>query len=72
MIIRIEDLKNISQTILAAVDSNELSVLTETLELKVDNNILYMNVTNREYYASVKLNMKNEENFHATVNANLQ
>ena len=71
MIIRIEDLKNVSQTILAAVDSNELSIITETLELKVENNILYMNVTNREYYAQVKLNMNNEEEFHATVNANL-
>ena len=71
MIIRIEDLKNVSQTILTAVDSNELSIITETLELKIENNILYMNVTNREYYAQVKLNMNNEEEFHATVNANL-
>lgn len=71
LILRIEDLKNISQTILAAVDSNELSIITETLELKIENNILYMNVTNREYYAQVKLKMKSEEQFHATVNANL-
>ena len=71
MIIRIEDLKSISQTILTAVDSNELSIITETLELLVKNNILYMNVTNREYYAQVKLKMENEEEFHATVHANL-
>lgn len=71
MIVRIEDLKNISQTILAAVDSNELSVLTETLELKVTDNILYMNVTNREYYAQVKLDIDQEKDFYATVNANL-
>lgn len=71
MIIRIEDLKDVCQTILTAVDSNELSIITETLELKVENNILYMNVTNREYYAQVKLKMENEEDFHATVNANL-
>lgn len=71
LILRIEDLKNVSQTILTAVDSNELSIITETLELKVENNILYMNVTNREYYAQVKLNMNNEDEFHATVNANL-
>lgn len=72
MIIRIEDLKDISQIILSAVDNSELSVLTETLELKVENNILYMNVTNREYYAQVKLVMSDEEeDFHATVNANL-
>lgn len=71
MIIRIEDLKSISQTILTAVDSNELSIITETLELLVKDNTLYMNVTNREYYAQVKLKMENEEEFHATVNANL-
>ena len=71
MIVRIEDLKSISQTILTAVDSNELSVITETLELKVSNNILYMNVTNREYYAQVRLHVDNEEEFQATVNANL-
>ena len=51
LIIRIEDLKSIAQTILTAVDSNELSVITETLELRVCDNMLYMNVTNREYYA---------------------
>ena len=71
MIIRIEDLKSISQTILTAVDSNELSIITETLELLIKDNVLYMNVTNREYYAQVKLKMENEEEFHATVNANL-
>lgn len=71
MIIRIEDLKEISQTILAAVDSNELSVLTETLELILEDHILYMNVTNREYYAQVKLQVSDEDSFHATVNANL-
>ena len=72
MIIRIEDLKNVAQIILNAVDSNELSVITETLEIKVENNIFYMNVTNREYYARVKLPMhQTEEAFHATVNANL-
>lgn len=71
MIIRIEDLKNISQTILAAVDNNELSIITETLELVVTNKTLFMNVTNREYYAQVKLNIDEDENLHATVNANL-
>ena len=71
LILRIEDLKAVAQTILAAVDSNELSVITETLELKLENNIFYMNVTNREYYAQVRLKMNQEDDFHATVNANL-
>lgn len=71
MIINSEKLKIVSQKILTAVDSNELSVLTETLELKTVNNILYMNVTNKEYYARIKLELTNAEDFHATVNANL-
>ena len=71
MILRIEDLKNVCSTILAAVDSNELSRLTETLEFKSEKNILYLNVTNREYYAQVKLQAEEDLKFHATVNANL-
>jgi len=69
MLIKTEDLKNICQTILTAVDSNELSVITETLELKVTDNIFYMNVTNREYYAQVKFPVEYDKAFHATVNA---
>lgn len=71
LILKLEDLKDISQTILTAVDSNELSILTETLELKVSNSTLYMNVTNREYYAQVRLPVSSNEEFRATVNANL-
>lgn len=71
MILRIEDLKRVCSTILSAVDSSELSTLTETLELKTVGNILYLNVTNKEYYAQVKLDLGESINFHATVNANL-
>ena len=71
MIIKADELKAISQIILSAVDSNELSLLTETLELIVKDNIFHMNVPNREYYASVKLSVNEENDFHATVNANL-
>ena len=71
MILRIEDLKDVCNKILSAVDSSELSVLTETLELKTKNNILYMSVTNKEYYVQVKLILNENINFHATVNANL-
>lgn len=71
MIIASEKLKSVSQKILTAVDSNELSVITETLELKTVDNILYMNVTNKEYYASIKLELGAVEAFHATVNANV-
>lgn len=72
MIIRSEDLKNCCQSILAAVDSNEVSVVTETLELVSEGTFLYLNVTNREYYAQVKFDLNDEcQPFHATVNANL-
>ena len=57
--------------ILSAVDSNELSILTETLELKTLNNTLVMSVTNREYYAKVIIPIENVMELKATVNANL-
>lgn len=71
MIINSEKLKNVCQKILTAVDNNELSVITETLELKTVDNVLFMNVTNKEYYASIKLELNTPESFHATVNANV-
>lgn len=71
MILRIEDLKEVCSIILTAVDASELSKLTETLEFKSVNNTLCLNVTNKEYYAQVKLPASSDLNFHATVNANL-
>ena len=71
MIIRIENLQEACKDILAAVDNNELSAITETLELVTKDTYLYINVTNREYFAQVKININEEVEFHATVNANL-
>ena len=71
MIIRIEKLQDACKKILAAVDNNELSEITETLELVTKGNFLCMNVTNREYYAQVKLDIEENIEFKATVNANL-
>lgn len=71
MIIRSEDFKNTCSKILTAVDSNELSAITETLELKTEGTFLYLNVTNREYFAQVKIDLGEVEELHATVNANL-
>jgi hypothetical protein len=71
MIIRAEDLKESCQKILAAVDNNNLSILTETLELKTQQRALFINVTNREYFAQVKLPLDEDIELHATVNANL-
>ena len=59
------------KTILAAVDNNELSAVTETLELVTKDEYLYINVTNREYFAQVKVELPEKQDFHATVNAML-
>lgn len=72
MITRSEDLKSCCQKILAAVDSNEISLITETLEIVVEGNILFINVTNKEYYAQVKFDLhENCLPMRATVNANI-
>lgn len=71
MIIRSDEFKKICSTVLSATDGSELSTLTETLELKTAGNILYLSVTNKEYYVSVKFQLDHEEEFHASVNATL-
>jgi hypothetical protein len=71
MIIKTQEFKDICSTILSAIDSNEISTLTETLELKVTDKVLSMSVTNGEYYASVNFELGLDEEFHAAVNANL-
>ena len=70
MICRIEDLNKISTILLTAVDASDLSRLTDNLELKVENEILYLSVTNGEYFVKTKLNVFEDIDFHATVNAN--
>ena len=71
MIIKTEDFKRTCSTVLAATDTSEISALTSTLELKTSGTNLYLNVSNGEYYVSVKFELDHEENFHASVNANL-
>lgn len=66
-----EELKDICSKILTAVDSNGLSEITETLELNLVDKILYLNVTNREYFVKIKLSTEVEGEFHATVHAEL-
>lgn len=70
-IIRSEDLKDVCGKILTAVDSTELSLVTETLELVADGDVLTVGVTNREYFAEVKLKLEDVNDFRATVNATL-
>ena len=71
MIIRTEILQESCSKILNAVDSNVLSAVTETLELKNENKCMSMSVTNREYFVKVLIDTDIDENIHATVNANL-
>lgn len=71
MILSAKEFKEVCGLILSATDSSELSQLTETLELVTENNILYLNTTNKEYFASVKFNLDHNEDFRATVNATL-
>lgn len=71
MLIKTDLFKDVCSKILSAIDNNEISTLTETLELKTVGKTLFLNVTNKEYYASVKFELDHEEEFHATVNANL-
>ena len=71
MILRREDLQQNCSILIQTLDANALSLITETLELKTDGKYLNMNITNREYFAQVRLDINVEEPFHATVNASL-
>lgn len=71
MIIRIEEIQSACSKILSAVDSNAVSAVTETLQLSTEGKNLYISVTNKEYFARVKVVMSEEIDFNATVNANL-
>lgn len=71
MIIETKKFKDVCATILSAIDTSELSTLTETLELHTEGKILFLNVTNGEYYVSKKIEIESDESFVAAVNANL-
>lgn len=70
MIIKTKDFKAAAKTILYAIDK-EKTLFSETLELATEGNFLYLNVTNRAYYVSVKFNLGHQETFKASVNAQL-
>ena len=71
MIIKTKKFKEVCSTILSAIDTSEISILTETLELESKNKALKLSVTNGEYFVTVNFNLDNEEELHASVNANL-
>lgn len=68
MIIQTKDLQTAANTILLAA---ELDKTAANLELRTNNNYLYLSVTNREYYVSVKFPIESSETYRAVVQAPL-
>lgn len=71
MILRIEDIKDTCQKIANALDNVIATQLSDTLLIEAKGGILTMAVTNRDYYVEVLLPVDINEDFKATVNANL-
>ena len=68
MIIKTKDFKEAANKILLAAD---LDTNAANLELVARNSSLYLNVTNKEYYVSVKFPLEADETFRAVVDASL-
>lgn len=71
MILKTKDFQDVVKTILFAIDSKDVSLFTETLELKANGTNLDLNVTNREYFVTRKFTLDKAETFNAAVNARL-
>ena len=71
MIIWTQAIKQITNKILSSLDTSEHSILTDTLEIVSDGNMLYFNVTNKEYYVRIGIELSSKCEFHATVNASM-
>ena len=70
MVIDTQLLQEKCKKILDAIGAKK-GIVVDTLELETANNALYMNVTDKEYFVSVKLPLDSVEEFHAVVNASL-
>ena len=70
MMIDTQVLQEKCKKILDAIGAKK-GIIVDTLELEVANGALYMNVTDKEYFVSVKLPLESVEEFHAVVNASL-
>lgn len=68
MVIRTDKFKEVANTILLAASASDDSI---NLELNAKGNYLYLNVTNKEYYVSVKFELEQEETFRTVVKAPL-
>lgn len=73
MIIKTKLLQDSCKKILDAVDSGNIlnKVVSETVELETVGQTLLLNVTNREYYVSVKIPLDSDAEIHAVVDAKL-
>lgn len=72
MILKLDKFQQACSDILFAVDNKNSTLFTETLELVAKDNVLNMNVTNREYYVSVVFNdVEDANDFRASINAKL-
>lgn len=69
MIVKTKDFKDAANTILLAVDS--CNMYAANLELLASGNTLYLNVTNKEYYCSVKFSLEEPADFRAVIDAKL-
>lgn len=68
MIIKTKDFQEAANKILFAADLDKNAA---NLELKAKDNFLYLNVTNREFYVSIKFPLETTEEFHAVIDASL-
>ena len=68
MIIKTKDFQEAANKILFAADLDKNAA---NLELKAKDNFLYLNVTNREFYVSIKFPLETAEEFHAVIDASL-
>ena len=71
MIIKTKPFKEACTTVLNAIDNSELSNYSEALELIGKGSLLFLNITNKEYYVSVKFELEEElkDEFKAVINA---
>lgn len=71
MILKTKKLQEVCSKILPAVEASDISNILDTLQLKTVNKVLCLSVTNKEYFVEVKLDVTEEAEFNATVNASL-
>ena len=73
MIIKTKLLQDSCKKILDAVDSGNIinKVVSETIEIDARERALHLNVTNKEYYVSVRIELDSDAELHAVVDAKL-